>query len=262
MMTDINLHIIGLGNLGQSFLNGFNNIDHGFNIYLYEENSEVVNNLNTTYEIQESINEIDDGVVLLCIKPNDLNSFINLTKSKISSGVLIASPIAGTTISHYENNFENKIIRLMPNLSISNNSGFIPFTKNYEEDYLGFISKLNLLGETHEYSEDLFDIITAIFGSGPAWYFELSSKITDSAVNLGMKKEDAKLIVQKLMLSLPSLVGNNDFDQVVNNIKSPNGTTEAGLNSLANDSFDKVIFNAIESAVNRSIEISKDTDDE
>ncbi len=262
MMTDINLHIIGLGNLGQSFLNGFNNTDHGFNIYLYEENSQVVNNLNTTYEIQESINEIDDGVVLLCIKPNDLNSFINLTKSKISSGVLIASPIAGTTISHYENNFENKIIRLMPNLSISNNSGFIPFAKNYEEDYLGFISKLNLLGETHEYSEDLFDIITAIFGSGPAWYFELSSKITDSAVNLGMKKEDAKLIVQKLMLSLPSLVGNNDFDQVVNNIKSPNGTTEAGLNSLANDSFDKVIFNAIESAVNRSIEISKDTDDE
>ena len=78
MMTDINLHIIGLGNLGQSFLNGFNNIDHGFNIYLYEENSQVVNNLNTTYEIQESINEIDDGVVLLCIKPNDLNSFINL----------------------------------------------------------------------------------------------------------------------------------------------------------------------------------------
>lgn len=262
MMTDINLHIIGLGNLGQSFLNGFNNIDHGFNIYLYEKNNEVVNNLNTTYEIQESIDDIDDGVVLLCIKPNDLNSFINLTKSKISSGVLIASPIAGTTISHYENNFENKIIRLMPNLSISNNSGFIPFTKNYEEDYLGFISKLNLLGEAHEYSEDLFDIITAIFGSGPAWYFELSSKITDSAVNLGMKKEDAKLIVQKLMLSLPSLVGNNDFDQVVNNIKSPNGTTEAGLNSLANDSFDKVIFNAIESAVNRSIEISKDTDDE
>ena len=262
MMTDINLHIIGLGNLGQSFLNGFNNIDHGFNIYLYEENSEVVNNLNTTYEIQESIDDIDDGVVLLCIKPNDLNDFINLSKSKLSSGVLIASPIAGTTISHYENNFENKIIRLMPNLSISNNSGFIPFAKNYEEDYLGFISKLNLLGETHEYSEDLFDIITAIFGSGPAWYFELSSKITDSAVNLGMKKDDAKLIVQKLMLSLPSLVGNNDFEQVVNNIKSPNGTTEAGLNSLANDSFDKVIFNAIESAVNRSIEISKDTNDE
>ena len=262
MMTDINLHIIGLGNLGQSFLNGFNNIDHGFNIYLYEENSEVVNNLNTTYEIQESIDDIDDGVVLLCIKPNDLNDFINLSKSKLSSGVLIASPIAGITISHYENNFENKIIRLMPNLSISNNSGFIPFAKNYEEDYLGFISKLNLLGETHEYSEDLFDIITAIFGSGPAWYFELSSKITDSAVNLGMKKDDAKLIVQKLMLSLPSLVGNNDFEQVVNNIKSPNGTTEAGLNSLANDSFDKVIFNAIESAVNRSIEISKDTDDE
>ena len=262
MMTDINLHIIGLGNLGQSFLNGFNNIDHGFNIYLYEENSEVVNNLNTTYEIQESIDDIDDGVVLLCIKPNDLNDFINLSKSKLSSGVLIASPIAGITISHYENNFENKIIRLMPNLSISNNSGFIPFAKNYEEDYLGFISKLNLLGETHEYSEDLFDIITAIFGSGPAWYFELSSKITDSAVNLGMKKDDAKLIVQKLMLSLPSLVGNNDFEQVVNNIKSPNGTTEAGLNSLANDSFDKVIFNAIESAVNRSIEISKDTNDE
>ena len=45
-------------------------------------------------------------------------------------------------------------------------------------------------------------------------------------------------------------------------IKSPKGTTEAGINSLMNDSFDKIIFNAINSATERSIEISKEINDE
>ena len=45
-------------------------------------------------------------------------------------------------------------------------------------------------------------------------------------------------------------------------IKSPNGTTEAGLNSLMADSFDKIIFNAINSATERSIQISKEINNE
>ena len=149
----------------------------------------------------------------------------------------------------------------MPNLAIKNNSGFIPYAKNYDEDYLYFIEKLNHLGQTNEYPEDLFDIITAIFGSGPAWYFELSSKITDAASKLGMETDDAKFIVEQLILSLPSFIGEQEFNEIVNNIKSPNGTTEAGINSLNDNSFDKIIYDAIEAAVKRSIKISKEIND-
>ena len=107
----------------------------------------------------------------------------------------------------------------------------------------------------------MFDIITAIFGSGPAWYFELSSKITDAATKLGMETDDAKFIIEQLILSLPSFLGEHKFGEIVNNIKSPNGTTEAGINSLKDNSFDKIIYVAIEAEVNRSITISKETND-
>ena len=261
MMTDINIHIVGIGNLGMSFLEGFKSLKDGTSFYLYENNKEIIKNLESSYSVTTDIDQIDNGVLLLCIKPNNLNEFINVNKSKISDQVLIATPLAGVSINHFENHFKNKVLRLMPNLAIKNNSGFIPYAKNYDEDYLYFIEKLNHLGQTNEYPEDLFDIITAIFGSGPAWYFELSSKITDAASKLGMETDDAKFIVEQLILSLPSFIGDQEFNEIVNNIKSPNGTTEAGINSLNDNSFDKIIYDAIEAAVKRSIKISKEIND-
>ena len=261
MMTDINIHIVGIGNLGMSFLEGFKSLKDGTSFYLYENNKEIIKNLESSYSVTTDIVQIDNGVLLLCIKPNNLNEFINVNKSKISDQVLIATPLAGVSINHFENHFKNKVLRLMPNLAIKNNSGFIPYAKNYDEDYLYFIEKLNHLGQTNEYPEDLFDIITAIFGSGPAWYFELSSKITDAASKLGMETDDAKFIVEQLILSLPSFIGEQEFNEIVNNIKSPNGTTEAGINSLNDNSFDKIIYDAIEAAVKRSIKISKEIND-
>ena len=261
MMTGIDIHIVGIGNLGISFLEGFKSLKDNTCLYLYENNIETIKNLESSYSVTTDIDQIDSGVLLLCIKPNNLNEFIDLNKSKISDQVLIASPLAGVSINHFENHFKNNVLRLMPNLAIKNNSGFIPYTKNYDEDYLHFIEKLNQLGQTNEYPEDLFDIITAIFGSGPAWYFELSSKITDAATKLGMETDDAKFIIEQLILSLPSFLGEHKFGEIVNNIKSPNGTTEAGINSLKDNSFDKIIYEAIEAAVKRSITISKETND-
>ena len=82
----------------------------------------------------------------------------------------------------------------MPNLSIKDNNGFIPYTKTYEEDYLSFETILNGLGIISEYEEELFHIITAIYGSGPAWYLELSSKIAEAATNLGLSQDDSCLL--------------------------------------------------------------------
>ncbi|MBR9877385.1 hypothetical protein GYB13_03325, partial [bacterium] len=52
------------------------------------------------------------------------------------------------------------------------------------------------------------------------------------------------------------------FAELVNKVKSPKGTTEAGLDSLNDDSFDTIIFNAIQKSTNRSIEISAELKNE
>ena len=152
----------------------------------------------------------------------------------------------------------------MPNLLISKNNGFIPFVKNYDDDHLGFIEiALSSLGLTREFTEQLFPLVTALSGSGPAWYYELSRQLTNSATQLGMNEDEAEELVKELIKALPNLINTEDsFAELVNKVKSPKGTTEAGLDSLNDDSFDTIIFNAIQQATNRSIEISAELNNE
>ena len=66
-----------------------------------------------------------------------------------------------------------------------------------------------------------------------------------------------------MIKALPNLINEDGtFDELVNKVKSPKGTTEAGLNSLIVDNFDNIIFNAIRQATNRSIEISTELKNE
>ena len=263
-MNNLDIHIVGLGNLGSALLRGLVNLDKNLTFHLYEKNSKINNFIKNEFNFESNpdINAIDNGVLILCIKPKDLNEFLHENKDKISEEVLICTVLAGVETSYISNFVANNILRLMPNLSIRNNNGFIPYTKNYEGDYLSFIELLKGLGTINEYDEELFHIITAIYGSGPAWYLELSSKIVEAAEKLGLSKTESNKIISELLKSLPSLVTDEEFSDTVEKIKSTNGTTEAGVNSLNSDSFDKIIFNAINSATERSIEISKEINDE
>jgi len=263
-MNNLDIHIVGLGNLGSALLKGLTNLKKDLIFHLYEKEEKINDFIKNEFniDVKPEIDLIERGVLVLCIKPKDLNHFIETNKEKISEDVLICTVLAGVETSYISKFIDNKIIRLMPNLSIKDNSGFIPYTKTYEEDYLSFLELLKNLGTIAEYQEELFHIITAIYGSGPAWYLELSSKIVEAATQLGLPRSESNKITKELIKSLPSLVSEEEFSNTVEKIKSPKGTTEAGINSLMSDAFDKVIFNAINSATERSIEISKEINDE
>ena len=119
------------------------------------------------------------------------------------------------------------------------------------------------LGIVKHFDEEMFPLITALSGSGPAWFYELSSQLVNSGQELGLSLNDSEMIIKELVKALPALVAEElSFKDLVNQVKSPNGTTEAGLNSLKNDSFDKIILDAIQQATNKSIEISKELSNE
>ena len=161
-MENLDVHIVGIGNLGSSLVSGLNNANKDLSLYLYDQNPK----LSSLHDlpVKNEIDSINTGVLILCIKPKDIQDFIKANINKISEDVLICTVLAGVEIKYLEQYFANRIIRLMPNLSIKNNSGFIPYTKNYNEDYLSFLSILNELGETSEYDESLFHVITSIYG--------------------------------------------------------------------------------------------------
>jgi len=265
MVKKIDISILGLGNLGTAFFEGLRS-NNSVNLNLYEENEETRRSLLELYDVEvfPNFKIIDSGILILCIKPQNIKNFFESFSSQISENTLICSPVAGLEIETINQYVKNRIIRIMPNLLIRDNNGLIPFVKNYDGDYLNFIDvALSSLGNTEEFEEELFALITAISGSGPAWFYELSNQLVNSATKLGMNEKDATKLIKGLIKALPNLINEEEtFDELVNKVKSPKGTTEAGLNSLNVDYFDKIIFNAIQQATNRSIEISTELKNE
>ena len=264
-MKKIDINILGLGNLGTAFFEGLQS-NNNLNLHLYEENDQIRTDFSKSYgvEVASHIDSLDSGVLILCIKPQSINTFFDSFSKNISNDILICSPVAGLEIETIHKYVENRIIRIMPNLLIRKNNGFIPYVKNYDGDYLSFLEiALSSLGTTKEFVEKFFPLVTAISGSGPAWYYELSRQLTNSATQLGMDEVDAEELVKELIKALPNLINTEDsFVELVNKVKSPKGTTEAGLDSLNDDSFDTIIFNAIQKSTNRSIEISAELKNE
>ena len=262
-MEKTDIHIIGLGNLGSAFLEGLMTSNKEHPIKVYELDTSVLEVYQKKYPENDYFNSFDEfksGVLILCVKPQSINEIFVQIKDKIHEGVLICSPVAGLDIDFIEKSMSNKIIRIMPNLLIRNNKGFIPYSKNYENDYLDFIqSTLNHLGRTKEFSEQYFPVITALSGSGPAWFFLLSNELINAGNKLGLSNQESEILVNEIIKGLPELISDDvTFPDLISKVKSPNGTTEAGLNSLKNDSFDTIILNAIEKATQRSIELSKE----
>ena len=265
-MEKTDIHIVGLGNLGTAFIYGLSNVKTGINLYLYDESFEVRKLIKENFSLEalDKISLIDKGVVILCIKPQNIKNYLEKNKEKIGKNILICSPVAGLEIKTIEHYVKNPIIRIMPNLLIRENNGFIPYVSNYEGDYLSFVKKvLHKLGSVKEFEESMFPIITAISGSGPAWFYELSHQLVNAGYKLGLDIEESEMIIKEIVKALPGLVSEDEtFKNLVDKVKSPQGTTEAGLNSLDNHSFDQIILEAIQKATQRSVDISKELDNE
>ena len=107
-MVNLDIHIVGVGNLGSSLSTGLNNLKDDLNIYLYDQIPES-SPLKSSH-IMSEIKDISEGVLILCIKPKDVKEFISLNSHKISKNVLICTVLAGVEIAYFEKYFKNKII--------------------------------------------------------------------------------------------------------------------------------------------------------
>ena len=80
-MEKMDIHIVGLGNLGSAFLKGLKDLRANTDIYLYEDSKDVRQTIQENYSLtsKESLNVITEGVLILCIKPQNINDFFDLS---------------------------------------------------------------------------------------------------------------------------------------------------------------------------------------
>ena len=106
--------------------------------------------------------------------------------------------------------------------------------------------------------EDELDLVTAISGSGPAYLFEFTCALEEAAREIGLDAQIAKELALQTIIGSAKLMENSNFspEELRNQVTSPNGTTQAALESFSSDELREIVKRAVTAARNRSIELS------
>ncbi|MFZ9659488.1 MAG: pyrroline-5-carboxylate reductase [Arcobacteraceae bacterium] len=251
------LTFIGNGNMAKAIIKG---LIGKYEIEVLGRNSKSLEALKE--EIQQiqiaQINEqvdITDKNIILCIKPNsldDLSSKINGTASSLYS------VLAGVKLETLKEKISAKnYIRTMPNIAASFQKSMTTLTgdeilkSNAMKICGGFGSTLWVK------SEKELDIATAVAGSGPAFLALIAESLSDGAVNNGLSRNDANILVQGLFDGFASLLKNNNPSKIKDAVMSPGGTTASGYASMEKNGVRNGMIQAIDSAYNKACELGK-----
>ena len=199
--------------------------------------------------------------VIFATKPVDLkNVFNDLSDTKFTNKTSIISIIAGKKIKLFENRFKyiKNIFRVMPNMPASINESMNCIVANKKASRIKKNEVIKLFSHSGKTqilkNENEIDMATAISGSGPGFIFNLIDAMEKAAIELGFKKNIAKLLVSQTFKGSVDLIlkYNEDAAKLVNTVATKGGTTEAGLKVMKKNNIHKMFFDLVLSSYNKA----------
>ena len=255
---------LGCGNIAQAIIDGLLNSGmQPSNIACIERNEHRVKSLKSqNLQIIELDNlaSLDFDLIVLAVKPKDALS-AEESIFKHAPTAVILSVVAGIGIEKYSQ--PKSIIRAMPNTASAFGKGVTAiYAMDQNSEAFGSANSLfKKVGHVLTLqNEDEMHRFTSIIGSGQAFLFQVLNTYLQELKKIASTNQDAtKLMFQDFVSSLgDSFSQEQNFESLINKIKSPGGTTQAGLESLETNNLDKILKDAFQAAEDRSIEISNE----
>jgi pyrroline-5-carboxylate reductase len=260
--------IIGLGNMGESIVKALMN--RGFkkgSLLFVEAKKERAIYIEKTYGLKyaETLSELvqKTDYIVLAIKPQDAKEVIQEMSPSLNDKKLVISIMAGTTTSNILSFIgkPTRIVRLMPNICVKVGEGVMGITSNRavtKEERAKVQKMLSPLGHFVEVGEELMDAITALGGSGPAFFLLFLEAMIDAGVKTGLPRDKAKAISLQVMKGTLKMLEEEKIHPTVmrDMITSPGGTTIAGIAVLEERAFKGNVIEAVAKACKRAKELS------
>ena len=206
------------------------------------------------------------SVVVVAVKPQIAGSVLSPLQPLFQrTRPLVISIAAGIRISALETWCGNgvPVVRAMPNRPALVGAGatglFAP--PNVSNSQRGIAEKvMQSVGEVvWVASEDHLDVVTALSGSGPAYFFLLAELLTQGATDLGLEPAAARRLAIATLNGAGQLanVGDGDLAKMRAEVTSKGGTTEAAVKSLESADLRGIVARALEAATRRSHELAE-----
>ncbi|MFH1778507.1 MAG: pyrroline-5-carboxylate reductase [Candidatus Omnitrophota bacterium] len=268
-LKDKTIGVIGLGNMGCALLKGL--IKSGAvkrnRLFGYDVDLKKCQNIKRRFRISiaqsiEGLSERSDAIIM-AVKPKDMDLVLS-DISLFGKKKLLISIAAGVRTRRIEKKLGKRprVVRAMPNTPALVGEGISAICKGrYATKGDLKIAKAIFFsaGDCVELGEKYFDLVTAISGSGPAYFFYLIEALVDAGIDLGLKKEILKKLVSKTALGSARLLIESEEDAGVlrQRVTSKGGTTEAAIRVFEKSGTRKIIACAVRAAIRRSKELSR-----
>lgn len=227
-----------------------------FGVLIADDNSQA-------FDLAESI--------VLAVKPQHIKTVLSDAASKLDSQLLIsiAAGILSQDMLSWAQADQNNIavVRCMPNTPALLQCGA---TGLYADDRVTLVQRqvaediLKSVGATTWVTEEKqLDAITALSGSGPAYFFLMIEAMTDAAVTLGLDKDVATEFAIQTALGAARMASEGEPDPATlrKNVTSPAGTTEAALKDFNQNNFKQIVQTAMQAANDRALALGKELGD-
>lgn len=241
--------VIGLGNMGQAVFDLLRK--KKFNVSGVDK-TKIVNGGRKNAQI-----------FIIAVKPQDFEALAGNLKDEVKKNLII-SIMAGISIKKIITKLGAKnVVRVMPNLPLKIGKAFLGWiaSKSVGRQDKSFISKiLGSLGEEVEMeNESQIDAVTALSGSGPAYFYFLTELVEKAALKYGFSKKTAEKIAKSTFLGSAFLMDACGFSakDLRAKVTSKKGTTEAAINTLLKKKFDKIFGSAVDAAYKRAKQLNK-----
>ncbi|MDI6799307.1 MAG: pyrroline-5-carboxylate reductase [Actinomycetota bacterium] len=261
---------IGAGRMCEALLKGIieSNTLQAEDIHIFDIKEERLKELHEAYgarpirSAKEAARVVD--IVILAVKPQDAKGVLSEVSHELTADKVLLSIVAGlktTTIKSLLTD-GSKVVRVMPNNPALLGAGIsaITFDKEMAREAKETIERILLgVGEIVTVGEELQDLITALSGSGPAYFYLFAKHLIETGVDLGIDLAMAKKLILQTMLGSAKMAKetNMSLEELIKMVASPSGTTEAALKSFEANGFKGMVDSAVKAAFERAKELGQ-----
>ena len=199
-------------------------------------------------------------VILLAVKPQDLAETAAAIRPFLNSKKTVISILAGVKLAGLKKHLGGAVIvRAMPNLGAQVGASITAICSKNKKSLQTAQALFSACGGVVALDEKYFDVVTAVSGSGPAYFFLMMELLSDFARKNGLDEKSARQLAVQTALGAGKLASiSSDAPALLREkVTSKKGTTHAALSVLKSKKFPKIFFSALQAAVKRSRQLSK-----
>ena len=262
--------VLGAGNMGLSFSKSFLKYEliKPENLHLITRKKEKLTKISkqfpgSKFSVFSDLKNIDADLVIIAVKPQDFQFVAENISFQFKKNQMLLSIMAGIKIEKIQKFFNHqKVVRAMPNSPTLLGMGITGYTAAEGISFHELMQIERFLNSTgrsvYLENENLLDGVTALSGSGPAYFYYIVDLFFYLCLDMGIEENLSKLFVKQRMLGAYHLINNSDknLEELIQDVASKGGTTESSLKTFEENNLKETLRKGVLAAEKRSQELS------